>query len=248
MRKIGTSNPNPEITAIKRQAQRHVGSYANARRDLAVQCADQVEHRAALEDALDEIRSSHQGHGIRRWVEMGSLAVLGAAEVVVAENVVQALGLTATNTRLVAVAVGGSATALAWLAGHEWAMSRDPRVVLAGRRGWLRLATAASGTFLAANLGVRIYYGFLTEKVNHYGNGLVAPVLSGLLLTAVTAALMIVAAYVSAHAESPKVAHIRARIRQARRAIRPLQDAGAPRITGRDGLRPVADEERPPAA
>jgi hypothetical protein len=40
---------------------------------------------------------------------------------------------------------------------------------------------------------VRIYYGLLAEQAGHLGSGLVAPVLSGVLLTVVTAALMVVA-------------------------------------------------------
>ena len=137
-------------------------------------------------------------------MEVASLAVLGAAEVVVAGTVVQALGLTATATDLVAVGVGGAATGLAWLTGHEWAISRDPQAAAEGRRGWLRAALGTAGVFLAANLGVRVYYGALSEQASNLGSGLVAPLLSGLLLTTVTAALMVVAAFVSAHAETAK--------------------------------------------
>ncbi len=66
-----------------------------------------------------------------------------------------------------------------------------------------------ASAFLAANLAVRVYYGLLAEQANQLGNSLAAPLLSGALLTAVTAALMVVAAFVTAHAETGKEAELR---------------------------------------
>jgi hypothetical protein len=126
------------------------------------------------------------------------------------------------STDLVAVVVGSAATGLAWLAGHEWAIAHDPQAIAAGRRGWLGTATAAAG-FLLVNLTVRMYYGLLDEEANHLGSGLVAPLLTGALLTAVTAALMLVAAFVTAHAETSKEAELRKRLRHVRRNLRALE-------------------------
>jgi hypothetical protein len=148
--------------------------------------------------------------------------MLTIAEVVVAETVVQALGLGAMATYLVAAVVGTAATGLAWLVGHEWAVARDPQAVAAGRRGWLGIAAATAGAFLAANLAVRVYYGLLAEQADYQGNGLVAPLLSGWLLTTVTAALMVVVAFVAARAETAKEAELRNRLRRVRREMHVL--------------------------
>ena len=118
-----------------------------------------------------------------------------------------------------------------------------------GRRGWLRAALGTAGVFLAANLGVRVYYGVLSEQANNLGGGLVAPLLSGLLLTAVTAALMVVAAFVSAHAETAKESQLRAKLRRMRAELRRLERIGAQHLSPpRSGLHPIAEEETPPAA
>src|SRR5689334_12181535 len=124
---MGATQERPEITVLRRQSSRHNDRIAEARRDVTAAYRDQVEETTAIEEALDEIRPPHQRYRITRRLEMASLVVLGAAEVVVADTVVQALGLTATATDLVAVGVGGTATGLAWLIGHEWAISRDPQ-------------------------------------------------------------------------------------------------------------------------
>jgi hypothetical protein len=52
---------------------------------------------------------------------------------------------------------------------------------------------------------------------------LVAPVLSGSLLTALTAALMALAAFVTAHAETGNAAELRAQLRRAHRELRTLE-------------------------
>lgn len=248
MRKLQSNNANPNIVAVKRQTLRHLGRKKAAQRYLAEDYAAQSDYAAAIEDALDEVTSSRRLR-ISRWVEAISLLLLGIAEIAVAQNVVQAVGLTANATRLVAIAVGATATALAWLAGHEWATARDPEEVVAGRRGWLKLAVVACIAFILANLGVRIYYGVLENEVHRYASGLTAPVLSGLLLTTVTAALMIVAAFISAHAETASEADLRARLRRVRRVLRSLERAGVAKIgTSRGGLRSVSNEEAPPAA
>jgi len=215
---------HPEVVSPRRMSSRHTGRLTDARRSLASWRREQAKVAAALEEALDGIRSPYQRYRISRRAELTSLLAVGIAEVVVADTVVQALGLTATATDLVAVAVGGAATGLAWLVGHEWAVSRDPQAVVAGQRGWLRLAAATVGTFLAANLGVRVYYGLLAEQAGRLGSGLVAPLLSGALFTAVTAALMVVAAFVTAHAETGKEAELRARLRRVRSRLRSVDD------------------------
>ncbi len=246
---MGTAPERPEVAVLRRQSSRHTARMADAQRGVAAAHRDQVELIAATEEALDQIRSPVQRLQVSRRMEVASLAVLGAAEVVVAGTVVQALGLTATATDLVAVGVGGAATGLAWLTGHEWAISRDPQAAAEGRRGWLRAALGTAGVFLAANLGVRVYYGALSEQASNLGSGLVAPLLSGLLLTAVTAALMVVAAFVSAHAETAKESQLRATLRRLRAQLRSLERAGARRPgPAPSGPRLVAEEETPPAA
>ena len=246
---MGTTPERPEVAVLRRQSSLHTARMADARRDVAAAYRDQVELIAALEETLDEIGHPFQRYRISRRLEVASLIVLGGAEVVVASTVVQALGLTATATDLVAVGVGGAATGLAWLTGHEWAISRDPQAAAEGRRGWLRAALGTAGVFLAANLGVRVYYGVLSEQANNLGSGLVAPLLSGLLLTAVTAALMVVAAFVSAHAETAKESQLRAKLKRLRAELRSLERVGARRRgPARSGPRPITDEETPPAA
>jgi hypothetical protein len=120
--------------------------------------------------------------------------------------------------------VGAAATGLAWLVGHEWAVAHDPQAVAAGRRGWLGIAAATAGAFLIANLAVRVYYGLLAEQANQLGSSLLASVLAGSLLTAVTAALMLVAAFVTAHAETGKEAELRNRLRRIRSEIHTLDN------------------------
>ena len=246
--RIPATDQHPEITSLKQQASRHVNRDTAARRVLASEYGVQAEMYATIEDTLDQI-TPYQRLRITRWLEAASLTVLGTAEVVVAETVVQALALTATATNLVAVAVGGAATGLAWMDGHEWANSRDPQMAVAGQRGWFRIAMGASVAFLVANLGVRIYYGVLEEEADHLGNSLVSPLLSGLLFTTVTAALMVVAAFVSAHAETAKQAQLRARLRRVRARLRSLKRAGASHLRpARDDLRFIKEEGTPPAA
>ena len=247
---MGMSDQHPEVASFRRQSSRHSSGVADARRDLAFHYRELAERTASLQEAVDEIRPAYQRYRISRRMEVCSLVALGAAEVVVANTVVQALGLTATATDLVAVGVGGAATGLAWLVGHEWAISRDPQAVAAGRRGWLRFAAATAGAFLAANLGVRIYYGILAEQADHLGNGLVAPLLSGVLLTVVTAALMVVAAFVSAHAETSKEAQLRKQLSRMRAELRSLENrVGVLRVSrARGGSRSTTDEGSPPAA
>src|SRR5271165_3880870 len=179
---MGTIPERPEVAVLRRQSSRHTARKTDAQLGVAAAYRDQVELITAAEEALDEIRHPFQRIQISRRMEVASLAVLGGAEVVVASTVVQALGLTATATDLVAVGVGGTATGLAWLIGHEWAISHDPQAAAEGRRGWLRVALSTAGVFLAANLGVRIYYDVLAETASNLGGSLIAPLLSGLLL------------------------------------------------------------------
>lgn len=210
-------NELPEVAELQRIASRHVGRVAAAQRGLSARRSELARLAAALEEALDHIVPPHQRYRIRRWLEVTVLLVLTVAEVIVAQTVVQALGLSATSTILVAVVVGGAATGLAWLAGHEWALAHDPQTMAVGRRSWLRAATATAGAFLVTNLAVRVYYGLLAEQASHLGTGLVAPLLAGSLLTAVSGALMVVAAFVTAHAETAKEAELRRRLRRVRR-------------------------------
>ena len=51
-----------------------------------------------------------------------------------------------------------------------------------------------------------------------------APLLSGVLLTAVTVALMVVAAFVTAHAETGKEAELRNRLRRVRSELQMLDN------------------------
>ena len=175
----------------------------------------------ALEEALEEITPPYLRYQICRWLELLVLLLLPGRGVV-AQTVVQALGLTATVTDLVAVVVGVTATGLAWLLGHEWVVAHDPEAIAAGRPGWLGPAKLAIAVFLVANLAVRVYYGLLAEQVDQLGNGIVAPLLAGVLLTIVTAALMMVAAFVTAHAETAREAELRRRLRAARRELSQL--------------------------
>lgn len=216
---MSAPNEHPEVAKLQRIATRHISRVAAAQRGLSARRSELAKLVAALEEALDQIVPPHQRYRIRRWLELTVLLVLTVAEVIVAGTVVQALGLSATSTILVAVVVGGAATGLAWLAGHEWALAHDPRAMTAGRRSWLGAATATAGAFLVANLAVRVYYGLLADQANHLGTGLVAPLLAGSLLTAVTAALMVVAAFVTAHAETVKEAELGRRLRQVRREL-----------------------------
>jgi uncharacterized integral membrane protein len=242
------SDQHPVAASLRRESSRHSDRVATARRDLALHHRDLTERAASLQETLDEIRPPFQRYRISRRMEMWSLTALGVAEVVVADTVVQALALTPIATELVAVGVGGAATGLAWLVGHEWAISHDPQAAAAGRRGWLRLAGVTAGVFLAANLGVRIYYGILAEQANQLGNGFVAPLLSGVLLTVVTGALMVVAAFVSAHAETGKEAQLRKELSRTRAELRSLENRiGVLRASpARSGLRSIADKEGPP--
>jgi hypothetical protein len=246
---MAANHGNPAVAALRRQSSRHTARMADARRNVAAAYRDQVEQIAALEEALDEIRPSYQRYWISRRLEVASLVILGGAEVVVAGTVVQALGLTAIATDLVALGVGGAATGLAWLVGHEWAISRDLQAAAEGRRGWLHAALGTAAAFLTANLGVRIYYGLLSEEASNLSSGLVAPLLSGLLLTVVTAALMVIAAFVSAHAETAKESQLRAKLSRMRADLRSLEHVGAPRLgLARSSPRSSAEEETPPAA
>jgi hypothetical protein len=221
---MSAPDQNAEMASLNKTANRHVTSVAAARRGLAARLSELAKLAAALEEALDTITPPYLRYRIRRWLELTMLLLLTIAEIVVAETVVQALALSATATDLVAVVVGAAATGLAWLIGHEWAITQDPRAVAAGRRGWRGLAAATASAFLAANLAVRVYYGLLAEQANHLGNSLVAPLLSGGLLTAVTAALMVVAAFVTAHAETAKEAELRNRLRRIRRELQLLDN------------------------
>ncbi len=216
---MSASNEPPEVAKLQRTATRHISRVAAARRGLAARRSELAKLAAALEEALEELTLPYQRYLIHRWLELAVLLVLTVAEIVVAETVVQALGLSATSTELVAVVVGGAATGLAWLVGHEWAVAHDPQAIAAGRRSWLGAAVTLAGVFLAANLAVRVYYGLLAEQASHLGTGLVAPLLAGTLLTAVTAALMVVAAFVTAHAETAKEAELRRRLHLVRREL-----------------------------
>jgi hypothetical protein len=248
--KMARSDEHPEVVMLRRLSTWHRDQDAEARRDLAAKHQHLSEVAAVLEEAYHKLRPPYQRLRIGRVGEVASLLTLGVAEVVVADTVVQSLGFTATATNLVAVAVGGTATGLAWLVGHEWAVAHDPQAAAAGRRGWLRAAGTAAAAFLAANLGVRIYYGVLAEQAGHLGSGLVAPVLSGVLLTVVTAALMVVAAFITAHAESGKEAHLRARLRRVRAELRSLENrVGVPSLaTARNGSHASAEDGTAPAA
>lgn len=216
---MSAASEHPEVARLQRTATRHITRVAAARRGLAARRSELVKLAAALEEALEQITPPHLRYRIRRWLELTMLMILTVAEVVVAETVVQALGLSATSTDLVAVVIGGAATGLAWLVGHEWAIAYDPQALATGRRSWLQAAAAIAGAFLVANLAVRVYYGLLAEQANHFGNGLVAPLLAGFLLTAVTAALMVVAAFVTAHAETAKEGEVRKRLQRVRREL-----------------------------
>jgi hypothetical protein len=219
---MSAPDEHPEVATLERTATRHISRLAAARRGLAVRRGELAKLAAALEDVLDELTPPYMRYRIRRWLELIVLLMLTIAEIVVAETVVQALGLSATSTDLVALVVGAAATGLAWLVGHEWVVGRDPQAAAVGRRGWLSLAVAIAGAFLVANLAVRVYYGFLAEQADHLGNGLMAPVLAGSLLTVVTAALMVVAAFVTAHAETGKEAALRNQLRRVRDELRIL--------------------------
>jgi hypothetical protein len=219
---MSAAGEHPEVVKLRRMTTRHISRRAAARRGLTARRNELAKMAAGLEEALDEVTLPHQRYRIRRWLELAGLLVLTVAEVVVAETVVQALGLSAISTDLVAVVVGGAATGLAWLVGHEWAVDHDPQALAEGRRGWLGLTIATASAFLAANLAVRVYYGLLDEEANHLGPGLAAPLLAGALLTAVTAALMVVAAFVTGHAETGKEAELRRRLRQVRNEHRTL--------------------------
>jgi hypothetical protein len=224
MRTMATRDENAEVAWLERLASRRKARLAAARSGLALRYQEVTRHVAALEEALDELRSPYHRYRITRWIELVCLAVLCTAEIVVADTVVQALGLTAITTGLVAVVVGGAATGLAWLLGHEWAVSRDPHAAAAGRRGWLRLTVITVGLFLVINLGVRIYYGVLDEQAAGLGDGLIAPVLSGFLLTIVTMALILIAAFITAHSETAEEAQLRARLKRLRTELRSLED------------------------
>jgi hypothetical protein len=215
---------NAEVAWLERLASRRKARLAEARGGLALRYQQVIRLIAAFEEALADIRSPHHRYWISRWMELICLAVLSIAEIVVANTVVQALGLTAIATVLVAVVVGGAATGLAWLLGHEWAVSRDPHAAVAGRRGWLRLTIITVGLFLMVNLGVRIYYGVLAEQAAGLGSGLIAPVLSGFLLTIVTMALILIAAFITAHSETAEEAQLRARLKRLRAELRSLED------------------------
>ena len=221
---MSAANEHPEVANLKRTANRTITKLAAAQRGLAARRSELAKLAAALEEALDEVTPAYMRYRIRRWLELTVLLLLTIAEIVVAQTVVQALGLSATATDLVAVVVGAAATGLAWLWGHEWAVAHDPQAVAAGRRGWLGLAAGTAGAFLVANLAVRIYYGLLAEQANQLGSSLIAPLLAGSLLTAVTAALMLVAAFVTAHAETGKEAELRNRLRRVRSELHLLEN------------------------
>jgi hypothetical protein len=215
-------NEHPEVAKLQRIATRHIGRVAAAQRNLSARRSELAKLAAALEEALDQIVPPHQRYRFRRWLEVTVLLILTVAEVIVAQTVVQALGLSATSTVSVAVVVGGAATGLAWLAGHEWVLARDPQAMAAGRRSWLRVVTATAGAFLVANLAVRIYYGLLAEQASQLGTGLAAPLLAGSLLTTVSGALMVVAAFVTANAETAKEAELRKRLGKVRQELAAL--------------------------
>jgi hypothetical protein len=215
---------NAEVAWLERLAARRRAKLANVRSGLALRYQEVRRHVAALEEALSDIRSPYHRYRIARWMELTCLGVLCMAEIVVANTVVQALALTAIATGLVAVVVGGAATGLAWLLGHEWAVSHDPHAAEAGRRGWLRLTVITAGLFLVINLAVRIYYGVLDEQAAGISGGLIAPVLSGLLLTVVTMALIVIAAFITAHSETAEEAQLRGQLRRLRAELRSLED------------------------
>lgn len=215
---------NAEVAWLERQASRRKAKLAEAQSGLALRCHVITGLVAALEEALDDIRSPHNRYRITRWMELICLAGFCVAEIVVANTVVQALGLTAIATTLVAVVVGTAATGLAWLLGHEWAVSRDPHAAATGRRGWLRLTVITVGLFLVINLGVRVYYGVLNEQAAGLDGGLIAPVLSGCLFTIVTMALIVIAAFITAHSETAEEAQLRTRLKRLRAELRSLED------------------------
>jgi hypothetical protein len=146
------------------------------------------------------------------------LLILTAAETVVAGTLLSALGLSATLTSLAAVAVGASATGLAWLVGHEWGAIAAHGRFPPRRRIWLDLAEVGAGVFLAVNLGARMYYGLRD------GPGLLAPMFTGLLLTAATVALMAASVIVAGHAETSEEAELRARLRRVRNELHRIED------------------------
>src|SRR5216683_1390181 len=125
-------NEHPEVVNLNKTATRHLTNIAAARRGLAARRGELAKLAAALEEALEEVTPSYLRYRIRRWLELTMLLMLTVAEIVVAETVVQALGLSAMATYLVAVVVGAAATGLAWLVGHEWAVAHDPQAVAAG--------------------------------------------------------------------------------------------------------------------
>jgi hypothetical protein len=219
---VPAPSEHPEIANLNGTTNRRITKEAAARRGLASRRSQLAQLVGALEKALDAVTPPWRRYRIRRWLELTVLLLLTIAEVVVAETVVQALGLSATATDLVALVVGAAATGLAWLIGHEWAVGQDPQAVAAGRRGWLRITGVTAGTFLIANLAMRVYYGFLDEQASHLGSSLLAPLLAGSLLTAVTATLMVVAAFVTAHAETSEERELRNRLRQARSELQLL--------------------------
>jgi hypothetical protein len=221
---VPVPSEHTEIANLKGTTIRHITKEAAARRGLTMRRSQLAQLIGALERALDTVTPAYLRYRIRRWLELTILLLLTIAEIVVAETVVQALGLSATATDLVAVVVGATATGLAWLIGHEWAIGQDAQALAAGRRGWLRITGVAASAFLIANLTMRVYYGYLDEQANHLGSSLLAPLLSGSLLTAVTAALMVVAAFTTGHAETGKEAELRNRLRQVRRELRLLDN------------------------
>jgi len=97
-------------------------------------------------------------------------------------------------------------------------------------------------------LGVRIYYGVLAEQVGRLSSSLVAPVLSGGLLTAVTAALMVVAAFISAHAENRKEAQLRIRLKRLRAQMRGLAHRAGVMKSASTAVLPTITRESPPPA
>ena len=100
-----TPNEHPEVANLKETATRHITKVATARRGLAIRRSELTQLMGALEKAIDAITSPYSRYRIRRWQELTVLLLLTIAEVVVAETVVQALGLSATATDLVAVAL-----------------------------------------------------------------------------------------------------------------------------------------------
>lgn len=213
-------NQIPEMPSPKRIAKRHRAKVAAAQRGLSARRSWLMSRAAELEEALDEIVPSYLRYQIRRWLELIALLLLTIAETIVAVTVVQALGLSAIDTDLVALVVGIAATGLAWLIGHEWAVAQDPQAIAEGRNSWLGVAVFAAAAFLIANMAVRVYYGYLAEQVNQLGSSWLAAVLAGVLLTAVTAALMLAAAFVTAHAETGKEAELRSQLRRILRELR----------------------------